>query len=320
MGRTVSGGAAMGLVILIAGAILSPAAARDKVRFSNKVPAKIYFGRAKRAAAMTPRVYGFYTRGCLAGGVVMPKDGPTWQAMRLSRNRNWGHPVLIAVLKHLANDAKRYDGWLGLLVGDLAQPRGGPMLTGHRSHQVGLDADVWLTAMPSRRYTRKERERKSAISMLKTKVTVNPKVWTAKHARLLRRAASYREVERVIVHPAIKKAMCAAYPKHPSWLRKLRPWWGHHYHFHVRIGCPAGSPTCKSQKATPKNHGCGKALDYWIKLLSRPKKKRKPKPKVPKAKRKPRPILSLKRLPKECKQVLLAPDNITAAGWRARVK
>ena len=307
------------MVVGVLGPLASPTVeAKETRRFSKTVPAKVYFGRAKRPAAMPARVYGYYTRGCLAGGVIMPANGPTWQAMRLSRNRNWGHPALVSVIKRLANDAKRLDGWPGLLVGDLAQPRGGPMLTGHRSHQVGLDADIWLTPMPSRRLTRKERERISAVSMLKTKISVNPKVWTAKHARLLRRAASYREVERVIIHPAIKKAMCAAYPKHPRWLRKLRPWWGHHYHFHVRIGCPAGSPDCRSQAATPNDHGCGKALEYWIKLLTRPKRKKKKK--KPKIKPKPKPILSVDRLPKGCRQVLLAPDTKPGAGWRARVK
>ena len=40
-----------------------------------------------------PRSIGYYTHGCLAGGVALPINGPTWQVMRLSRNRNWGHPA-----------------------------------------------------------------------------------------------------------------------------------------------------------------------------------------------------------------------------------
>jgi penicillin-insensitive murein DD-endopeptidase len=38
--------------------------------------------------------------------------------MRLSRNRNWGHPKLLALLERLANDARRLDGWPGLLIGE----------------------------------------------------------------------------------------------------------------------------------------------------------------------------------------------------------
>jgi penicillin-insensitive murein DD-endopeptidase len=57
---------------------------------------------------------------------------------------------LLALLERLANDARSLDGWPGLLIGDMAQPRGGPMITGHESHQIGLDADIWLTPMPDR--------------------------------------------------------------------------------------------------------------------------------------------------------------------------
>ena len=114
-------------------------------------PAKALFGAAKSPAPMAARAIGFYAKGCLAGAASLAVDGPAWQAMRLSRNRNWGHPELIALVEKLATDAKKHDGWPGLLVGDLSQPRGGPMLTGHASHQVGLDADIWLTPMPDRR-------------------------------------------------------------------------------------------------------------------------------------------------------------------------
>ena len=89
---------------------------------------------------------------------------------------------------------KQHDGWPGLLVGDMSQPRGGPMLTGHASHQVGLDADIWLTPMPDRRLSEKEREDLSATSMLAAdKVSVDPKIWTDAHVRLIKRAASLRE-------------------------------------------------------------------------------------------------------------------------------
>ena len=40
------------------------------------------------------------------------------------------------------------------------------MLTGHASHQIGLDADVWLTPMPARTLSREEREEMSAVDMV----------------------------------------------------------------------------------------------------------------------------------------------------------
>jgi penicillin-insensitive murein endopeptidase len=262
-------------------------------------PAKLLFGAAKSPAPLAARSIGFYAKGCLAGAASLPVDGPAWQAMRLSRNRNWGHPDLIALVERLASDAKTHDGWPGLLVGDLSQPRGGPMLTGHASHQVGLDADIWLTPMPDRRLSEKEREDLSATSMLaEDRVSVDPKVWTEAHVRLLKRAASYAAVERIFVHPAIKKALCTAVPKDGDrgWLHKVRAYWGHYYHFHIRIGCPKGSGNCEHQPGLPNDDGCGKELDHWLALVKEPPKPGPPGP--------PRPSLTMAQLPADCRAVI----------------
>ena len=148
-------------------------------------PAKVLFGAAKTPAPLAARAIGFYAKGCLAGATALPIDGPAWQAMRLSRNRNWGHPDLVALVEKLAHrGASKHDSWPGLLVGDLSQPRGGPMLTGHASHQVGLDADIWLMPMPDRRLTEKEREDLSATSDAGSRRGFGrPKVWTDAHVR-----------------------------------------------------------------------------------------------------------------------------------------
>src|SRR5207237_5886607 len=147
----------------------APAAAKDKGTLNPqplrplanpddpKTPAKELFGRRTRPSREAGRVVGFYNNGCLAGGAELPINGPSWQVMRLSRNRNWGHPSLVKFLERLSAKAAK-KGWPGLLVGDMSQPRGGPMITGHSSHQVGLDADIWLTPMPDRTLTREERE------------------------------------------------------------------------------------------------------------------------------------------------------------------
>src|SRR5579875_839397 len=88
------------------------AAAREQL-----TPAKILFGDVKLPSRGRPAAIGYYPRGCLAGGVALPANGPTWQVMRLSRNRNWGHPELVNFLRRLAAKAKKV-GWNGLLVGD----------------------------------------------------------------------------------------------------------------------------------------------------------------------------------------------------------
>src|SRR6185295_6533926 len=170
-----------------------------------KTPAKDLFGRKTAPASMAARSIGYYTHGCLAGGVALPVNGPAWKVMRLSRNRNWGHPNLVKTLEHLAEKAPSI-GWHGFLVGDMSQPRGGPMITGHWSHQVGLDADVWLTPMPDRELTRQEREEMSATNVVNDKWTdVRPDVWSEKYIALYKTAAQDPEVERVLANPAIKK-------------------------------------------------------------------------------------------------------------------
>ena len=84
----------------------------------------------------------------------------------------------------------------------------------------------------------------------KNSLYVDPKKWSPARGKLLARAASYPEVQRIFVHPGIKKAMCDTYgASHANdyWMNKLRPYWGHYYHFHVRLFCQDGSPGCKPQ-------------------------------------------------------------------------
>jgi len=259
-------------------------------------PAKELFGRKTTPLATTaPRAIGYYTHGCLAGGVALPINGPTWQVMRLSRNRNWGHPELIKVIERLANKAPSI-GWSGFLIGDMAQPRGGPMINGHWSHQVGLDADAWLMPMPNRELSREERETMMSTNVVNDQWTdVNPKIWSEKYIALYKMLAQDPEVERVLANPAIKKALCRDVKGDRSWLHKIRPVLGHNYHFHIRISCPKGSPDCKAQPVPPTDEGCGKDLDWWF------VKKNLDVPKGTKSK----PLL-MSALPPACKQVLSA--------------
>lgn len=292
------------VVLLLA--VCTSAAAQDRGTLEPKplpplekpndpnTPAKELFGRKPKPAPLAARSIGYYTNGCLAGGVALPINGKTWQVMRLSRNRNWGHPNLIKFLERLADKAPKV-GWHGLLVGDMAQPRGGPMLTGHWSHQVGLDADLWLTPMPDRELTRLEREDMMATNVVAEDwKDVNPKIWSPAHIAILRAAAKDKEVERVLVNPAIKKALCRDVSSDRSWLHKVRPVYGHNYHFHVRISCPKDQEGCKSQPPAPAEEGCGKDLDWWF-----TKEALAPKPLGVRA------PLKMSALPPACRQVLM---------------
>lgn len=288
-------------ILRVAAAILLSGSLAGQSVAQEGRPAKELFGGMKLPSRSDAQSFGFYSKGCMAGGVAIPTDGPTWQAMRLSRNRRWGNPQMIALIEQFSRDAVEKAGWPGLLLGDISQPRGGPMLTGHASHQIGLDADIWLTPMPQRRLTYREREDTSAISMLaKNKfLTIDPSVWTPQHARLIMLAASYPQVERVFVNPAIKKKLCDTWTGDRSALGKVRPIYGHDYHFHIRIKCPADAVGCKDQAAVPPGDGCDKSLAWWF--TDEPWAKPKPDPN--KKPVKPRPV-TLSDLPKACAVVL----------------
>lgn len=263
--------------------------------------ARDVFGRKLTPVQLPAQVIGFYAKGCIAGAQPLPINGATWQVMRLSRNRYYGHPDLVALLERLSVKARKA-GWPGLLVGDMSQPRGGPMLTGHASHQVGLDADIWLTPMPNYLLSRNEREEMSAVMVVRPdRLDIDPRVWTPQHLDVIRAAATEPQVERIFVNAAIKKALCREAKGDRSWLSKVRPMYGHDYHFHLRIKCPAGSTTCESQPPPPEGEGCGQSdLAYWFSdaVLH---------PKPPVTPPKPKPPITLAQMPAGCRQIGLAP-------------
>jgi penicillin-insensitive murein DD-endopeptidase len=299
------------LTVFLLGCWLGPAGAQEKGVVDRaaavtppdtadlSAPAKELFGHVNGAAPLPAKSFGFYSKGCLAGARALPHDGETWQVMRLSRNRNWGHPELVSFVERLAARVPEATGWRGVLVGDMSQPRGGPMLTGHASHQIGLDADIWLTQMPDHKLSQVEREEMSATNLVRDDLLdVEASRWSNAHFDLIKTAAEDRAVERVLVNPAIKKALCRSASGDRGWLNKVRPYFGHNYHMHIRIGCPKGSDNCREQDATPAGDGCDASLDWWFSdaVLH-------PKPKPPKP---PKPPLTLNQLPAECRQVLLA--------------
>lgn len=303
-------------VLLLAGLNAGTAAAQqvpDSKALAAMTPAqlmkqpakKIFASMSAPTTSLGTRSIGFYAKGCMAGGEELPVTGPAWQVMRLSRHRNFGHPVLIKLIEKLAIEARANDNWPGLLVGDIAMPRGGPMPSGHASHQVGLDADIWLTPMPNRILTPQEREDMQAKIVVKDRQHIDPAVWTAAHAKLIQRAASYPEVARIFVHPPIKAELCKWATGDRSWLAKVRPYFGHNYHFHIRINCPAGSPSCQNQPpAVPKDGtGCGDELAYWMGNKPWPQPPKGQKPAKP---AKPPPPLTLAALPAECRAVVTA--------------
>ncbi len=235
---------------------------------------------------------GKVTAGCLRGASKLPINGLGYQVMRLSRKRYYGHPDLIRFIENLGQAANVQR--LGtLLIGDLGQPRGGPTLTGHRSHQTGLDADIWYLLSPEaskKELNANERETWGAPSVVKAGLGgVDIAQWSLANEKVLEIAAGLPDVDRIFVNAHIKKAMCDRKAPH-DWLRKIRPWFAHADHFHVRLKCPEGSKNCDRQDPIPMGDGCGADLAWWFSDAAK-----KPAKKTP-----PSQIV----LPKECDVVL----------------
>ncbi|MCY3879730.1 MAG: penicillin-insensitive murein endopeptidase [Rhodobacteraceae bacterium] len=226
------------------------------------------FGALKTASDQPPAAIGSYARGCASGLVELPETGPTWQAMRLSRNRNWGHPVIIDYLRKLSLAAVEA-GWAGLYIGDISQPRGGPMTSGHRSHQIGLDADIWMLPPDRLDLTRQEREDLSSISVRTRDQTAVNENWSDAHMRILKSAAKDPRTDRIFVAAAVKINMCENAGGDRQWLQRIRPLYGHNYHFHIRLKCPQDSPECITQSPTVAElskggDGCDETLAWWV--------------------------------------------------------
>jgi penicillin-insensitive murein endopeptidase len=178
----------------------------------------------------------------------------------------------------------------------MSQPRGGPMLTGHASHQSGLDIDIWMLPPDRLNLTVQEREDLSSISMRRSAGAYTNDSWSPQHEALMKAAASDPRVARIFVFPGAKVAMCKNATGDRSWLNKIRPWWGHHYHFHVRLKCPAGDNNCTNQAPPPAGDGCADA-DRWVRdILNPPPPNPNPSP--------PRGPVTMAQLPGQCSTVL----------------
>jgi penicillin-insensitive murein endopeptidase len=209
-----------------------------------------------------PEPIGTYQAGCLVGAEAMPKDGEGFALMRTSRKRYFAHPSMVTYLHDLSEHLHAEDGSSYLLIGDIGPARGGPMRSGHASHQIGLDADIWLTMSPTRP-SKAQREQWSATSYVIGRKTLR-KNWSPTQVRMISTAADSPEVNRIFVSPAIKQYFCHTQPSAP-WLYKLRPWWAHENHIHVRLNCPEDSMSCVPQDPLDaKNNGCGSDLAWWF--------------------------------------------------------
>lgn len=223
------------------------------------------------AAAPAPvAIIGRPTAGCLTGAVRLPDDAPGLETIRATHSRFWGAPVLIRTLLELGRRVQAA-GLPDVYVGDLSAPHGGPLAGGHAGHQIGLEADVWLDMAPHRLLPVAARDDLLPPSFVRTdQHDVDPAHWTRAQVTLLHLAATLPGVDRIFVHPAIKKRLCAEVTGDRSWLRLIRPWWGHASHMHIRLRCPPGQPRCAEGPPPPPGDGCDATLDWWFAQIDHP--------------------------------------------------
>jgi penicillin-insensitive murein endopeptidase len=239
------------------------------------------------------RIIGTEASGCIAGATELPQHGPGFEQIRASRSSFWGAPSTIAGIETLAARA-RAAGLPDIYVGDISGPRGGPLRGGHASHQLGIDVDVWLDVDPKPALTPEQRDAIEVASVVAPGGrSVDPARWSPALVTLMHLAATLPGVDRIFVNPAIKKQLCEQVTGDRSWLRLMRPWWGHASHMHIRFRCPAGQPECHQGPPPPQGDGCDATLDWWFAELAKPSAPAKPSH--------PKP------LPAACRAIMQAP-------------
>lgn len=217
-----------------------------------------------------PRIVSGPGGGCIAGAVELPTDGPGYQTIHASRSTYWGHPDTIASLQLLALRAQQA-GLPVLYMNDISRRFGGPMAGVHLSHMVGLDADVWLDTQPKRSLSVLEREAVEVVSLVTADQRgIELTRWSPQHATLIRLAATLPGTDRVLVNAAIKRQLCLTFAGDRSWLRQVRPWYGHSAHMHIHFRCPADQTDCTNQPPPPPGDGCDASLQWWFDRLDEP--------------------------------------------------
>ena len=274
----------------------------------------------KTPSAERSEAIGGYSNGCLRGARALPESGEGFRSIRRFRNRYYGHSELVDFVTVLGKKIVA-DELRTVLVGDMSQPRGGLMDYGHRSHQLGLDVDIWF-AKPKKTKRSKDKYFYSLVDRKSEKIAT--KHWNENVIALLKHAASDERVSRIFVHWVIKHQLCKDVSGERSWLRKIRAWWGHDKHFHVRLECPKGSRNCRSQGKIKAGDGCG--AERWFSAAEvarrkkiaeeRARKRRAARKKVKKKKKRKKKTRPKKRKRKEkplhpgCKEFLLQSQSV----------
>ncbi|WP_312830068.1 penicillin-insensitive murein endopeptidase [Pantoea anthophila] len=231
--------------------------------FSASSLAATPWQRIQQPISGTPQSIGGFANGCIIGARALPLNSPDYQVMRQDQRRYFGHPDLIAFIQRLTTRVHNLQ--LGnVLIGDMGMAAGGRFSSGHASHQTGLDVDIWLQ-LPKTRWTAQQLLKPQPLDLVGPgDKNVIARHWQPEIDSLIKLAAKDDDVTRIFVNPAIKKQLCADAGADRDWLRKVRPWFAHRAHMHVRLRCPTGSIGCEDQPPPPPGDGCGAELQSWF--------------------------------------------------------
>lgn len=217
--------------------------------------------KVQEPTSHSPKIYGSHTAGCMDGGMRLPESGVGYVLGDVHDNRAYGQPEMLDYITKLANNVYKDTGRT-LIISDISSPRGGPVpITSslHQSHQTGLDVDIWFRSAKKTENAHKIKQ----VNMLDGKYNRVNSSWGDAQVTMLKDAALLDGVDRIFVNPIIKNELCRNYAGE-EWMRKIRPWWGHAAHFHVRLMCPKNNSECKMQQPVPEGSGCGKDLEWWF--------------------------------------------------------
>lgn len=250
--------------------------------------------------ASKPSAIGSYANGCLQGAQALPLNGRGYQVIRPQRQRYYGHPQLIEFIEQFSLGLNQL-GSDDILIADMSMPRGGNFTKGHSSHQIGLDVDVWFQ-QANKPLTTKELAQPTAQEPVdKKRFTLDTQLWSKQQTQMIKLAAEDSRVARIFVSPVIKQHLCDLELDNDAWLKKVRPWWGHTYHMHVRLSCPSDNPLCRDQAAIPAGNGCSE-LGWWKRQLTQTQLAKAPAVKANKPATKPKKKKA-KVKPEQCAQM-----------------
>lgn len=248
--------------------------------FSAAILAATPWQKISHPVAGSPQSIGGFANGCIVGARELPLNDAHYQVMRQDQRRFFGHPDLVLFIQRLSNQANQ-SGLGSVLIGDMGMAAGGRFNSGHASHQSGLDVDIFLQ-LPKARWSSAQLLKPKALDLVASdNKHVAPGLWKPEISSLIKLAAKDNAVTRIFVNPAIKQQLCLNAGADRGWLRKVRPWFAHRAHMHVRLRCPADSLECEDQPLPPPGDGCGAELQSWFTPPvpgSTPSKKKTPPP------------------------------------------